>query len=166
MSSGGNRSGPFRRILGQTPMSTAQHTHESSRRGIVGSFSDVVSDIAELAELQCELARADLADSIRRMVQPAIVLMIGVLLLAAGFPVLLVAIAAVLNQFAGLSVPLAMGIASLVGFVIGSVLTVLASRWLRNAVGTFERSKTELRRNVAWLKSLGQRNASPTRDLP
>lgn len=69
-------------------------------------------------------------------------------------PVLLLALAALLFEFTVLSMSASIGIAAAVGLFLMFVMTLLGFRGIKRELKYFERSATELKRNVDWLKQL------------
>jgi uncharacterized membrane protein YqjE len=124
------------------------------KRSLVGGVGEIIGDFVTLAELQFQLLVVDSRESARKLVLPAIVATIGLLLLAGCFPVLLMFIGIMLYDLAGLSASLSAGIALLIGFVLAVTLTWLGLAGLKKAFNYFERSVSELKKNVEWLKQL------------
>lgn len=123
-------------------------------RGVAGSFGDIIGDIASLAELQLALFKVDCAESGRRMLLSAFFMGTALFVFAGMFPIALGIIAAALYEIGEFSLTTSLSIAAATGIVIVILSTLLGYAISKNALATFDRSITETKRNVAWLKRL------------
>jgi hypothetical protein len=139
------------------PTTATQSPTEAVAHGVGGLIHDVV----ELTELQFQLFKMDLRESLLRMAVPAALWAIGGLLLAGCFPIGLICLAEALVHFAGMNPVTAFAIVTIVGALVAVVFAV--GGWLlwRRALGTFRRSRDELARNVAWIKRALRRRGRP-----
>ena len=145
-------------MAGETMIRTANPPQP--KRGVADSFSDVIGDVATLAELQFDLLKLDCAESRRQIALPITAIVTGLLFAAGLFPALLLLISAAIYEFAELPLTASIGIASAIGLFISGVTVFLGLRGVRKALVTFKRSSEELRRNVEWMKNLKKRNRS------
>jgi hypothetical protein len=74
-------------------------------------------------------------------------------LLLASIPVALFALGYLLYEQLQWSMAASMGVAALVGFMLCGIVGGVAYALVQNGVVTMDRSRDELRRNIAWLKS-------------
>lgn len=135
-----------------------QNTFPESKRGVADSLGDVVGDVATLAELQLNLFKLDCLESRRQLAVPVIAVSAGALLLAGLFPVTLLFCAALIHEFASLSVTASLAIATSVGFIFSVAVLFFGFHSLAKALKFFARSREELKRNIEWLKNLKHRN--------
>lgn len=130
--------------------------------GVFGNLAELGGDIASLAELQVQLAVADVKESIGRAIVPAVLLGAGLVLLLAAVPVALIGVAMLLSDALGFTHP---GWAYLLvagGVVVLTVLFVLIGLpMFLHAFRSFVRSKDELARNVAWVKTVLANSGRP-----
>ncbi len=120
---------------------------------VAASFSDLAHDVIELTELQANLFALDVKDTSRSTRTALILGVSGVVVLLGTIPVALVSLAALLIEQLGWSNAAGFGAATLVGVLLGA--GILAAAWsrFRTSAVTLHRSRDELRRNIAWVKS-------------
>ncbi len=123
--------------------------------GVIGNIAELGGDIAGLAELQAQLAVADLKEATGRAIVPATLLGAGVALLLAALPVALIGASELLADALALS---HRGWAYLIVSAVVAILTVaLVLIGLPRLLRSFEslnHSRDELSRNVAWIKTV------------
>jgi len=134
------------------------NANRERKRGVAGSFGDVVGDVTCLAELQFDLFKLDCGDSRRQVTLPLIAIGFGLLLMAGLFPVFLLMISAVLYEAAEIPISASIAISLAIGFFVSGATLWLGFHGLNKAMSYFERSSEELKRNVQWLKNLKKRN--------
>jgi len=128
--------------------------HPNGRKpSVADSVSDLTYDVIELAELQVQLLQLDVRQSVSKARMCLILAVVGACLLLGTVPVALLALAAALYQLAGWSIAGSVGAATLVGLVITAAILGAAWSYMNKGMVTLERSRDELRRNMAWLKS-------------
>ncbi len=144
----------------QTQPLNGRH-RESATATMVRGARELSSDIISLAELQWQLAMADLAVAKQQAVAQVLKLVIVFGLAVGGTPLLLFGGAELLVEqlewsrgltYLGVAV-LALGIAGGLGL---SVMRALAE-----CGASFARTKTELHQNITWLKAVITRKSSP-----
>lgn len=133
---------------------------------VAASVSDLTHDVIELSELQAQLLTLDVKQSVEKARACLVLAVIGVCMLLGTIPVALLALAALLVQGLGWSIAASTAVATFVGLLIAGVVFGVAYSYIKKGLVTFERSREELRRNVAWLKSTlrtrGHAAAQPT----
>ena len=109
--------------------------------------------LLNLTELQAELLKVDARDGFRALAPPAILIGGGVVAAFGGIFVLLLTVAALLNQGAGWSATLSLFTAGVLGLLLAAASVLLGWQLTRKALSTFDRSKTEFRNNLDWFKT-------------
>lgn len=130
------------------------NSDESPSATMTGSLSDLVGDITALAELQFELFQVDTAEATRTATKSIIGLVAAILIFAGSVPVLILTLAALLYELVHWSMSLSLMISVLTGLVAAGLLAWMSSAKISDALAAFDRSRTELRKNVTWLKNL------------
>ena len=132
----------------------------------------LLSDLAELGELQAKLLAADARTAANRSAGSLALVVVGAVLAASGLPVALLAAGYGLHA-AGLPEWAAFLIAAVAGLAVGGLIAWLGWRGLKRACGTFRRSADAFSQNLEWVKaslSGGRRSdprvASPDRPPP
>ncbi len=120
---------------------------------VSASFSELTHDAIELAELQAQLFAIDIKNTTHKTRTSLVFAAIGLCLLLGSIPVLLFAIAHLFIEQLGWSHAAGFAIAALIGIALSG--SALVAGWLRFKAGlsTIQRSREELRRNIAWIKS-------------
>jgi uncharacterized membrane protein YqjE len=139
-------------MVGETKMNqnTFRDRTEKSAGGEVGKL---FRRLLDLIELQVELLKVDAREGFRSLAPPAILIGVGVVIVFGGIFILLLAVAALLNEWAGWSAALSLFTAAVLGLLLTVGAVVLAWQLTRKALSTFDRSKTEFQNNVTWLKT-------------
>jgi uncharacterized membrane protein YqjE len=128
---------------------------------VAASFSELTHDAIELAELQAQLFALDLKQTSQSTRISLMLAVAGVCVLLGATPVALMALAAFLVQQFGWSPAAGYGVAAMVGVAVS--VAILAIAWSRFPTGivTMRRSREELSRNIAWVKSSLRSRAQP-----
>jgi hypothetical protein len=136
--------------------------HESATATMVRGARELGSDLVSLAELQWQLAMADMAVAKQEALAQTMKLVMVMGLAIGGTPLLLFGVAELLVEqlewsrgltYLGVAF-IALGIAGIVGMSV--------VRGLSKCGASFARSKFELNQNIAWLKGvLSRKPASP-----
>jgi len=121
--------------------------------GVLGNLAEFGGDIASLAELQAELGVADLKEATRKATLPAAAVAVAIPLALGGVLVLLLGAVEGL-VLAGMTRVWALVVVGLAALIVAGVLGWLAARGLANSFESFRRSREELARNVAWIKTV------------
>lgn len=122
--------------------------------GVLGNMADFSTNLISLAELQARLAAADLKESTSRAVLPTGVLATGAILAVVSLPVLLGGVGFLIHENTTLSIGWSLLITAVSALVLGALLALIGLRGLGSSFSSFERSKDELTRNLAWVKTV------------
>jgi hypothetical protein len=128
--------------------------HSPLVEGVLGNLADFGSDIATLAELQAKLAALDLKESAGKAAVPAGLLASAGVLALGSLPVGLLGIAELLVTYAGLGRGWAYLATALAVTVIAVALALVGLPRIKTSFESFRRSREELTRNVAWIKTV------------
>lgn len=128
-------------------------------RRLSKNVAEVLHDLTEMAELQGRLFAVDLRECRARVFFGIVFGAFAAVLLLATCGVAMEALAAALVEYVELSHVAGLTISATFGVVVALLLAVFAWWRLRGALKTFERSREEIRRNIAWLKD-ALKNAS------
>jgi len=110
--------------------------------------------MANLAELQVKLAAVDLKESGERAVVPVVLVGSATALGLAGLPVALLGAADLLATLSGLSPGTSKLIVAAVALVLAGLLAFLGLRSVGMVVEPLRRSREELARNLAWVRTV------------
>jgi hypothetical protein len=138
-------------MVDETTMSR-RNGSTSPPNGVAKGMGELAHDIVSLAELQLELFRIDCREGLRRMLVPAVLLLVAGIVAAGTVPIALILIAEVLVQAAGLSRATAFAIAALGGFIVAVAMGIAGWSCIRRVVRVFARSREELTHNMTWIK--------------
>lgn len=133
-----------------------------SSRALVGNAAEVLHDITELAELQVRLLAADVKSIGYRSWMPLGSLTLGLCMLLGLIPVVLMAIAELLIEFAELSRATALLSVGGLGLLFAGMLIVVGWRTMRKRLCEIENTTTELKRNISWIKKTLKNNQATT----
>lgn len=135
--------------------------HESATATMVRGAREFSSDLVSLAELQWQLAMADVTVAKKEVLAQTLKLAMVFGLAIGATPLLLFGVAELLveqlNWSRGLTY---LGVAVL-GLGCAGILGMSAVKGLTKAGSSFVRSKFELKQNIAWLKSVLTRKSAP-----
>ncbi|WP_417387693.1 phage holin family protein [Gimesia sp.] len=136
-------------MIGQN--GTVQSEYKPDMRGDLG---DLGADLLALSELQVELLSVDTRDAIRESFSPTIFLALGLGLCAGAFPVLLLACAWWMSNAFELTLASSMLTVSVSGLFLASGFLYFAWKGFKKSLRTLQRSGTELRSNIDWIKTI------------
>jgi hypothetical protein len=125
---------------------------ETPPRAVARSAGELLGDLVTLAELQGKLCLVDARDGVSKLLTPAIVFAVGVMVALGCIPVALAAFALALVEIVRLTYAQAFGIALLVGVVLAGGLCYGAIGYLRCCFQVFDRTKIEWHQNLKWGK--------------
>lgn len=138
-------------MVNQAPLNGNRVIDDQRRKGLRRSLADLTNDVVALAELQWDLLLQDCASSTRRMLWPGLFALAGIVLTICAIPVALCGAAYLLVQ-AGMQLAWALLLVAAVAAGLGGLIAYASARAAARALDGFERSRSELRDNVAWLK--------------
>ena len=120
---------------------------------VATSFSGLAHDVIELGELQAQLFVHDVKSTGQKTRTSLLLGVIGACVLLGSVPVLLLALGQLIAEQTGWPLSGGFAIAAIVG--IAASAAFLAVAWNRLSVGlnSMQRSRDELNRNIAWIKS-------------
>ena len=122
--------------------------------GVLGNMAEFSTDLISLAELQARLAAADLKESTSRAVLPTGLLVGGAILAVVSLPVLLGGVGYLIHENSTLSIGWSFLVTALATLALGALLAFVGLRGLGSSFSSFDRSKEELTRNLAWVKTV------------
>lgn len=134
---------------------------KSAGPNVASSFSGLAHDAIELAELQAQLLRLDTQAAARNGGRSIGLLVLAACLLLGCVPVALAALGEVFIAQWGWSRAGAYAAAAGVGALLSAGAGVAAWRRVQSALASLQRSRDELGRNIAWLKSNLKRDRGP-----
>jgi Putative Actinobacterial Holin-X, holin superfamily III len=138
---------------GETQMSTTNGRVREEEPNVATSFAGLAHDVIELGELQAQLFVHDVKSTTQKTRTSLLLGVIGACVLLGSVPVLLFALGEWIAERTGW--PLSGGLAVAAAVGIAASAAILAAGWNRLSVGlnSMQRSRDELRRNIAWIKS-------------
>lgn len=128
---------------------------------VAASVSELTHDVIELTELQARLLMLDFKKSSERTRTCLILGVVGVCLLLGTIPVALLALAELLVEQLEWSRAAALGVATLVGLALSAIVAAVAWGYVKQGLISLDRSREELNRNIAWLKSTLRNSGEP-----
>jgi hypothetical protein len=120
---------------------------------VAASFSHLAHDAIELAELQARLLKLDAQAAARNGGMSIALLVVAACLLLGCVTIALVALAEILVAEFDWSRAAAFAASAGVGFALSGVVGTAALLRVKSALAALERSRNELNRNIAWIKS-------------
>lgn len=138
-------------MVDQTTVNRSNGHRENPGRAMTRNVGEFAGELLALIELQWRLLTVDVKQGLRRMMFPAGLLLLGLVLLVASFPILLMMVGFFLVQ-AGLSPGVAFLIAFVIGMVAAGIAGIVGWLLLRNSVSTLNRSRQELSQNLRWIR--------------
>jgi hypothetical protein len=131
---------------------TVKQNGSTAGRRFGASVTGFAHDLATLVELQFRLLAVDISDA-RKSIGPALALAAGAVLIAfSTLPVLLMAAAFGLAEWSGWGNGLSFLVVAVVALCLAAVCLGLVYRKVQNAKGALQRSKSELKETVRWVK--------------
>lgn len=123
--------------------------------GVIGNLGEFGGNIAGLVELQAQLAVADVKESVRQASVPIALIVTGAGLLISAIPVAMIGLSELLYEFLrlpnrGLAYLIVAGGAT----ALSAILILLGVPRFTRSFAILVRSKEELARNVAWIKTV------------
>jgi hypothetical protein len=146
---------------GEASMNTNGRTR-AEQPNVATSFSELTHDAIELAELQAQLLALDLKETSESTKVSLTLGVVGSCLLLGSLPVALIALAELLIEQLDWSRATGYGAATLVGLLVSAGLLATAWARFRSGLVTMKRSREELSRNIAWIKTSLRSRAKPS----
>jgi len=136
----------------------------SAEPNVAASFSGLAHDAIELAELQTQLLKLDVQAAARNGGMSVALMVVGACLLLGCVPVALMALAEVFVARWAWTPAAAYGTAAAIGLATSAAAGAAAWYRVRSALASLQRSRDELNRNIAWIKSNLKRERSRQTD--
>lgn len=138
----------------QAKIDERNRTSKNASSGFARGVADFTNDVLTLADLQAQLLAADVQECRQRVPVPALLLLCGLAVSLACFPVGLTALALCLVQTYRTSYATGFLAAFIVGAVLGALLSVLGYLQVRKNLAVLRRSQQELIRNLRWIRKV------------
>jgi hypothetical protein len=137
---------------GETKMNTNGRVHDDEPN-VATSFAGLAHDVIELGELQAQLFVHDVKSTTQKTRTSLLLSVVGACVLLGTLPVMLFALGQLIAEQTEWPLSAGLAIAALIG--IGISAGFLAAAWNRLSAGlnAMQRSRDELNRNIAWIKS-------------
>ncbi len=145
-------------MVQQTKINESNGAPKATPKGLARDVGEFAHDVITLAELQAQLFVADVQECRQRALVPRLVLICGLALGLACFPIALAALALLLIQVFGTSYAAGFLLAALVGTVVSALVSVVGWFQVRRHVAVLGRSQRELVRNLQWIKKVLERS--------
>jgi len=121
---------------------------------VVGGLADFGNDVATLAELQGKLTLIDFKECLQKALIPATLVGVGLIVLLGAVPVVLLGAAYLLAAALTIGAAQAMLLTGGVALILAATVIVVAGLRLGPAFSSFNRSREELARNLAWIRTV------------
>jgi uncharacterized membrane protein YqjE len=121
---------------------------------VVGNIAELGNDVATLAELQLRLAALDFRESLARAAWPLALGAVGLALGLGSLPVALIGLAELLAAGLAIGRGWSLLIVALAALVLASAAATIAALRLGPSFASFRRSREELERNLAWIRTV------------
>lgn len=144
----------------ETKMNTNGRVREEEPN-VATSFSGLAHDVIELSELQAQLLVHDVKSTTRKTRTSLILGVVGACVLLGSVPVLLIALGELIAEQTGWPRSGGLAIAAVVGIGISAGILAAARNRLNVGLSSLQRSREELNRNIAWIKSSLRSQSSP-----
>jgi len=128
--------------------------------GVTTSFAGLTHDVIELAELQAQLFAVDVKHTTTNVKTSLAMAIVGLCVLLSSLPVALIALAELLVEKLEWTKAAGYGAATLIGLLASVAILGAAYAQFRDGFSALQRSREELNRNVAWIKSSLRNRAS------
>ncbi len=145
-------------MVHQTKVNEQNGAPESVTKSLVRDVGEFAHDVITLTELQGQLFVTDLRECRRRVLVPGIVLLCGIALGLACFPIALAAFALLLIQVFETTYAAGFLLAVVAGAVLSALLSVIGWFQICKHAAVLRRSQHELVRNLRWIKKVLKRN--------
>jgi len=136
----------------ETKMNTNGRVREEEPT-VVTSFSELAHDVIELGELQAQLFGHDIKSTTQKTRSSLLLSVIGLCVLLGTIPVILFALAELVVEQLHWPRSAGFAVAAAVGIAVSAGILIAAWKRLSAGLNSMQRSRDELSRNIAWLKS-------------
>jgi hypothetical protein len=149
-------------MVDQASMNSEGRLNGHGTSGIVSSLAGMGSDIATLVELQAQLTAIDIAASAARARVPAAILLSSAVLAICAIPIALLGVAELIVVYGGLRLPWALLLTAITAIAVAALVGWLAWDRFSKSFDAMRRSREELVRNLAWIKTVLAQSGRPT----
>lgn len=139
---------------GTAPQPTPRVEIHAPATAMVENAASFGHDVLTLAELQAKLAAVDLKEAAGHAAIPFAVIAVGATLALGSIPVALMGLAEMLDGATHLGPGASRLITAAGALVIGVIALAIAASRLGAAFRSLERTREELSRNLAWIKTV------------
>lgn len=146
----GNWTGSGVDVQTKTMNTEPDNAYEGMRRNILVFAQDAL----RLADLQGQLFSHDLSEFWQRARLGIVFCAAGAAIVLGAVPVLLLGLSEFLQTAFDLRYDASRGIVGGIGLLLGGAMLLLSIRLLTKAGTSLNRSQTELRENIAWLRAV------------
>jgi len=129
-------------------------SNNTSQQAQQSSFQRVMSDIADLCELQMQLLSLDSQLAKRRAIKAVVFLLVAGIVAFCAFVVAAVAVGYLIHEQLQWPLSASMATAGLIFLVLAGLSGWLGSRQIGKANAALSETKRELSENVRWIKSV------------
>ena len=136
----------------QTKVNGRNGASNTDSHGLAWDVGSFANDTLTLTELQTQLLAADVKEFGRQVWAPSLVMLGGLALALACFPIALVTLALGLVQLLETSYFIAFLIVLAVGAISSLLLCLFGWIKIRERAAVLQRSRDELMRNLSWIK--------------
>jgi uncharacterized membrane protein YqjE len=137
----------------QTVRNGSADARDRSSNGVIEGVSSFGNDLATLAVLQLRLFALDLRESAKVAIPIVVGLVILGMIATAGIVVGLAGISIWLAEILQARSSVVMMVIGLASLVVAGVASAVLTRSLVSSFSSFRRSREELERNLAWIKT-------------
>lgn len=145
-------------MVHQAKINERSGSPEITPKALARDVGEFAHDVFSLAELQTQLFAADVYECGQRVLVPGLVLLCGVALGLACFPIALVVLALFVIQVLETSYTVGFLVAVVVGAVVSALLCIAGWIQVRNRAAVLRRSQQELVQNLRWIKKVLDRS--------
>jgi uncharacterized membrane protein YqjE len=139
----------------QASVSDSKSAANGSPEGrVVGGIADFGNDVATLAELQLQLAQLDLQECVAQAKIPAAVIAAGLVVALGSVPVVLLGVAKLVALALNIGEGWGTLLTGIAALVLAAVASGVAAMRLTPSFTSLRRSREELARNVAWIRTV------------
>ena len=122
--------------------------------GVVGSIADFGNDVTTLMELQAKLTALDAKECIAHATFPLYVIGFAMVVVLAAVPVVLLGVAYLLAMALNIAPGWAMLLTGLLALAVAGLVGFLSVKEITRSLEPLRRSREELFRNLAWIRTV------------
>jgi hypothetical protein len=147
-----------------------QMTHHNGKPiappvAVARTLNCLAHDVVELAELQGAMFKFEMQGWWKKLIAPAMLLVISVVIAMGCVPVLLFGLAYGLSEATSLSMAVSLLIVAASSLVVAVILGLVGWSLLKACSSPFSQSTRELSQNLRWIKATLKHSAPPSEAL-